>query len=439
MRVKSLSVANLRAIESAEFAFEPGFNMIVGVNGVGKSSVLDALRTCFSRILPSITDSRNKPMAFVETDIRKGTPFLEIGVSIGLGGGEFRFTRHERREAFAADLPENVDELRRKILETERPRDRKRTLLRELESSQSAGDSDSFDKTLEERRKLAAASSTAPNCIFFSTNRAVASYAVGAKAKAAGGKAAAYAEALTPRPMYLRYFADWMKAQLALSSELDVAAQHLRVLQRAVAQFLPEYDNLRVEGDDEPRLVLDRKGVALEVTQLSDGERGALGLVLDLARRLSIANPSVDDPLAKAEAVILIDEIDLHLHPKWQRRIVGNLTATFPRCQFIATTHSPQVIGEVEHGRVQIIANGRVYSPSRSFGMDSSSVLEEIMDADSRTAEVQTLLAALSAAIGKQEFERARNLLSELVHHVGVGDPEVTRLTTLLDFMEGND
>lgn len=439
MHVKALTVANLRAIESAEFTFQPGFNLIVGVNGVGKSSVLDALRTCFSRILPSISESRNKPMAFAETDIRKGTPFLEVGVFIELGGGGFRFTRHERRDAFAADLPENVDELRRKILETERLRDRKRTLLRELESSQSAGDSDSFDKTLVERRNMAAAASTAPNCIFFSTNRAVASYAVGAKAKAAGGKAAAYAEALTPRPMYLRYFADWMKAQLALSSELDVAAQHLRVMQHAVAQFLPEYDNLRVEGNDEPRLVLDRKGIALEVTQLSDGERGALGLVLDLARRLSIANPSIDDPLAKAEAVILIDEIDLHLHPKWQRRIVGNLTATFPRCQFIATTHSPQVIGEVEHDRVQIIANGRVYSPPRSFGMDSSSVLEEIMDSDPRTAEVQKLLATLSDAIGKQEFGRARDLLSDLVGQVGVNDPEVTRLTTLLDFMEGND
>ena len=439
MQVNSLKVANLRAIESAEFAFKPGFNLIVGVNGVGKSSVLDALRTCFSRILPSITDSRNKAMAFAETDIRKGAPLLEVGISVELAGGEFRFTRHERREAFAADLPENVDELRRKILETERLRDRKRTLLRELESSQSASDSDSYDKTLAERRKLAATCSTAPNCIFFSTNRAVASYAVGAKSKAAGGKAAAYAEGLSPRPMYLRYFADWMRAQAALSSEIEVAAQHLRVLQHAVRQFLPEYENLRVEGDDEPRLILERKGIALEASQLSDGERGALGLVLDLARRLSIANPLIEDPLQKADAVVLIDEIDLHLHPKWQRRIVRNLTDTFPNCQFIATTHSPQVIGEVEHDRVQIIANGRVYSPSRSFGMDSSSVLEEIMDSDPRTAAVQQLLATLSAAIGKQEFGRARDLLSDLVGQVGVNDPEVTRLTTLLDFMEGND
>ena len=105
-----------------------------------------------------------------------------------------------------------------------------------------------------------------------------------------------------------------------------------------------------------------------------------LALVLDLARRLSQANPSLDDPLSEGHAVVLIDEIDLHLHSKWQRQIVHNLAAAFPGCQFIATTHSPQVIGEVEHNRIQIIANGEVYSPTHSFGVDSSRVLEEIMD-----------------------------------------------------------
>src|SRR6058998_1031479 len=103
-------------------------------------------------------------------------------------------------------------------------------------------------------------------------------------------------------------------------------------------------------------------------------------MVLDLARRLSQANEGTSDPLTEGRAVVLIDEIDLHLHPKWQRQIVHNLTAAFPRCQFIATTHSPQVIGEVEHERVQIIADGLVYSPTHSYGVDSSRVLEEVRD-----------------------------------------------------------
>ena len=136
--------------------------------------------------------------------------------------------------------------------------------------------------------------------------------------------------------------------------------------------------------------------------------------------------------------VVLIDEIDLHLHPKWQRQIVRNLTAAFPRCQFIATTHSPQVIGEVEHDRIQIIADGQVYSPTHSLGLDSSRVLDEVMDASSRNADLTDRLSEVSRVIGAQQFDRARELLSKLEEHEGAG-PDVVRLRTLLDFVEGNE
>jgi len=147
----------------------------------------------------------------------------------------------------------------------------------------------------------------------------------------------------------------------------------------------------------------------------------------------------LDDPLSDADAVVLIDEIDLHLHPKWQRQIVRNLTRVFPRCQFIATTHSPQVIGEVDHDRIQIISNGEVHSPPHSFGMDASRVLEEIMEADPRAQEVKALLSLISQEVGKQSFGSARGLLAQLVEQLGEDDPEVTQIRTLLDFMEGKE
>ena len=83
---------------------------------------------------------------------------------------------------------------------------------------------------------------------------------------------------------------------------------------------------------------IDRGDVTLQIPQLSDGERGMLALVLDLAKRLSQANPSLADPLSESQAVVLIDELDLHLHPKWQRHVARKLMATFPGCQFIATS-----------------------------------------------------------------------------------------------------
>ena len=129
MRITSLKLANVRAIEAAEFRFRPGFNLIVGVNGVGKSTVLDALRICMSRILPSTTESRTKAMSFTIGDITSGLPFLDVELSVTIGDDEFRFTRRQWSEAFAADDDENLKKLRRKILDSERLRDRKRNLL----------------------------------------------------------------------------------------------------------------------------------------------------------------------------------------------------------------------------------------------------------------------------------------------------------------------
>jgi predicted ATP-binding protein involved in virulence len=199
-----------------------------------------------------------------------------------------------------------------------------------------------------------------------------------------------------------------MHAQEALARELPRAGLHLEALRDAARRFLPECEDLRAEVDDQPRMLVEKQGRTLDVRQLSDGERSMLALVLDLARRLSQANPGLDDPVRDGAGVVLIDEIDLHLHPQWQRRVVGNLEETFPNCQFIATTHSPQVIGEVPHDKIRLIKDGNVYSPSRSFGIDSSRVLEEVMDTKARNAGVEDKIG------------------------------EITRARTLLDFMEGD-
>ena len=231
-----------------------------------------------------------------------------------------------------------------------------------------------------------------------------------------------------------------MRARQALSAERPAAGRVLDAFDRAVTRFLPGYRNLRPDeaGERGGSLLIDRGDTTLPVKLLSDGERGVLAMVLDLTRRLAQANPKMEDPAAEAEAVVLIDEIELHLHPGWQRRIVGNLTKAFPKCQFIATTHSPQVIGEVEHDRIHIIADGEVYSPSHSFGVDSSRVLEEIMGTPPRTKTVNELLSRISRTIGDDRYGEACDLLNDLTNRLGEDDPEVTRIRTLLDFMTGD-
>jgi len=135
--------------------------------------------------------------------------------------------------------------------------------------------------------------------------------------------------------------------------------------------------------------------------------------------------------------VVLIDEIDLHLHPEWQRKIVRNLTETFPALQFIATTHSPQVIGEVESSRIQIIESDAVSSPKHSRGVDSSRILEEVMDALPRSSEVRDMLLEFSVHIAARKMASARKIARALETRLGEGDAEVIRVRTLLDFLGG--
>lgn len=437
MIVTDLHLSHLRAIETAEFKFRAGFNLIVGVNGVGKSTVLDALRICMSRVLPKATGLRARPLSFETRDIRKNFPFLEATMFLDLGGQEFQYSRLEWRELVAKDDPKNIEALRREVLDTQRLRERPRNLLRALVESQDLPDSDNFAPAASAWRKQATGLSSSPLGVFFSTNRSVLTARDTTTSKSKGGKAAAYADALVARPWNIRELADWMKVQMTLSKEMPLAAQHVAALQAAAQQFLPDCTGLRPGDGAESTLLIEKAGTPLDVSQLSDGERGVLSMVLDLSRRLSQATEGSSDPLGEAQAVVLIDEIDLHLHPKWQRRIVRNLTAAFPRCQFIATTHSPQVIGEVEHDRIQIIADGQVYSPTHSYGVDSSRVLEEVMDTSPRAQEVKVLLSQVSEEVGKQQYESARRLLTQLVDRLGEDDPEVTRIRTLLDFMEG--
>ena len=225
--------------------------------------------------------------------------------------------------------------------------------------------------------------------MLFSTRRAEPSERDPGKAVAGGDIAGAFGDAFANRELRIGEFAEWMKVQEALRVEQPEKARVLAACEEAVKHFLPGYHNLRQVGEERPQLCIDRNGTTIPVRQLSDGERGSLALVLDLTRRLAQANPNFADPASEAEAVVLIDELDLHLHPKWQRQIVHNLTKAFPLCQFIAMTHSPQVIGEVPHERIQIMADDEVYSPPYSFGVDSSRVLEEIMDADPRATVVK--------------------------------------------------
>jgi predicted ATP-binding protein involved in virulence len=140
-----------------------------------------------------------------------------------------------------------------------------------------------------------------------------------------------------------------------------------------------------------------------------------LALVGDMARRLSILNPSLHNPNEGA-GVVLIDEIDLHLHPRWQREVMGKLAKTFPNCQFVISTHSPQVIGELKPESVVLLRDGSssLAIPQATYGLTSGQVLEEVMDASSRTSTVKERIDAIFACLERGVLGQARQLIDEL-------------------------
>ncbi|MDE2718920.1 MAG: AAA family ATPase [Chloroflexota bacterium] len=390
MIVTGLQVTNLRAIKSAEFRFQQGFNLIVGLNGVGKTSALDALSVCLSAIVKRANSLRSRVGTLWVDDIRIGAEVVTVECDVQIGGQAYRYLIHRPRERSVPQkakggLPREQVHCTPGLAE----------FIDDPPSPVSGHEPDGR-----------------PLGVFFSTNRAVPSERAPGKGTASGGVTAAFANAFADRELRLGEFGAWLRVQESIRGERPASGRVLAAFQDSVIRFLPGYANLRLSGDDSPQILIDRDATTLPVQQLSDGERGILALVLDLTRRLSQANPNFTDPASEAEAVVLIDEVDLHLHPKWQRQIVHNLTRAFPRCQFIATTHSPQVVASVEPNQVHLLSPSEIGRPDRSLGMDSNWILRHLMEADDRPEAAMAAVKSVENLIEEGTFEEARVAIS---------------------------
>src|SRR5207249_3320339 len=145
---------------------------------------------------------------------------------------------------------------------------------------------------------------------------------------------------------------------------------------------------------DREQIVLSILGNAQPFDNLSAGQRMMMALVADLAIKAVTQNAFLvppdqlepeDQPLPRVlrqtPGMVLIDELDVHLHPKWQRRVATDLKETFPTIQFVCTSHSPQVIGEVSQDEVRMFHDQSIELPPVAYGADSNWILEHVMDA----------------------------------------------------------
>lgn len=225
--------------------------------------------------------------------------------------------------------------------------------------------------------------------------------------------------------------------------ELIYQLPEAQAVRQALERALPGCTNPRIDLDP-PRFMIDfRRGEAVEVLhlgQLSDGYRIYLALVMDLARRMLQANPPPQPPHTRtfgleAPALVLIDEIDLHLHPRWQQTVVPPLLDIFPRTQFLITTHSEQVLSSLPSDALvlELEQQGdglRITQPAlRLHGALAEQVLEQVLDVPPRPpSQYSTDLARYLELIdqGQGEMPEALALRSKL-EPIRPDDPDLTR------------
>ncbi|NWJ95594.1 MAG: AAA family ATPase [Chloroflexi bacterium] len=329
MYVTSIALTNFRDIKTKDEIgqekpllsvpnFDEKFNLIIGVNGSGKTSILEALAILISRVLPHIIPTPPQIRNFTATDYSVKSELITGTLKLNFEGEELTYNFNKA-----------VNSALKYVLSS------RNTVTRLAE--------------LHDKRNLLSKAST-PIVLLYTTDRASFRLSKTIKASKLNGRAVAYQKELVEKTVNYTAISQWLRQDQELASKNPPNHPLLETITAALREFAPAFGKLEEEVNP-PRLYINKAGVRLGIEQLSDGERSFLGMVIDIARHLAQANPSAEEPL-KGKGIILIDELDLHLHPKWQRSIVEYLQKTFPNLQFITTTHSPFIIQSLKPGQL---------------------------------------------------------------------------------------
>ena len=169
--------------------------------------------------------------------------------------------------------------------------------------------------------------------------------------------------------------------------------------------------------------------------EMSDGYKNTLSMIGDIAYRMAVLNPMFGDKvLEETTGVVVIDEIDLHLHPQWQQTIISDLNTIFPKIQFIVSSHAPAVINSVAREQIRILDNGEIYMPAaQTYGRDANSILREVMKVSERPIDIKQRMNLFYSYMDDNNYKEADNVLTEIEAIVGTTDPDIAAARTSLD------
>jgi len=417
VHIKKLTLTHYRGALSLGVDFHPKLNVFYGVNGSGKSMMLDAAAIMLSWAVSRIRHAGTSGRPIQEEDISNGKSVATLKLDCVDDNQRIDWKLVKSRKGHSS-----ADE---------------RSVLTSLNE---------YTKQLQSEIAESSEQVNLPLLAYYPVNRAVLDIPLRIRERHRFTLLAAYDDALTSGASFRTFF-EWFREREDLENEnrkyadqfikpegFQFPDRQLEVVRKALERLMPDFKNLSVHRNP-LRMEVEKNGEKLTVNQLSDGEKCLMAMVGDLARRMAIANPVRDNPL-EGDGIILIDEIDLHLHPKWQRMIVPKLIDVFPNCQFIVSTHSPHVITHVqpeslfmlEQTKMGIVAK----QPNESYGKSVERILEDLMGLKTtRPDRVSDSLHNLYVEIDKGRVDEARRIIEAIKAEIGE-DPDLVKAEVLI-------
>ena len=437
MKINFFAISDFRGFRELSIEFSKASNIVVfiGINGSGKSTILDAISILLNVIVKDISSQKKTSIISYKELNQNDTNLNANNYSIRMVFSRHNVFENVLSQNYSISLIYCVD-----IIGTYND------FVKEIKSSIS--DLKIFNL---------------PIFIHYSINRNITDNINKRKSKHIPNyqypQYFAYENAFNTSINSFHEFIQWFRQEEDLENQIqrdrqdfDFRNERLEVIRFAIDKFLNKFEfarfsNLRIERESNhvnrvpitlqyvTRLVIDKDGEKFEFSQLSSGEKMMLSLVVDIARRLAIANPSLENKL-EGEGIILIDEIDLHLHPQWQRKLLPALTHTFPNIQFIVTTHSPQVLSHIPRESVFLLEDNKISDREiYTEGRDSNSILQDAFHVPKYEKEYEKELNDIYHLIDKYDGKNAQELLEKLKEKRGDNDIEVMRIQSYIDLL----
>ncbi|MCC7491202.1 MAG: AAA family ATPase [Fimbriimonadaceae bacterium] len=433
MRIDTLDLRNFRRFEHLSLRLDPHFTLLIGDNGLGKTSVLEALAVAAGIWLADVPDPwlagskrpiwkheiRLQPIRQADRTLFVSHRPVEVRSTGCIGDEEVTWARQIRETGERTTNLDARDALA-KIQEVARQVNAGQPVLRPVVAYYGAGRSAYHSR--ERNQRLA---NEGPARLW-----------------------GALYDCLTAR---IRFpdLTDWFRREaVERGNRAGAWRPGFMAVRRAVLNCVPDADDLAFDGDMN-QIVLSIQGNAQPFGNLSDGQRMMAAMVADIAIKAVTQNahllpaealdPGEELPavLRETPGLVLIDELDVHLHPRWQRRVPADLKRTFPSLQFVCTTHSPQVIGELPREQVLVLSERGVTHPRVAQGADSNWILDFEMDgAASQSQEARALVEAIEQAMGDGRLAPARAALKRLRQVLSDDTGQYVRLEASLDTLD---